>query len=420
MGLTWGLFVAVGILVAVAAALAVAEAALLRVSPVRLEVLAEGGDRRAGRALRLVDDIEGTLYAVLLAVLLVQIGAATLMGVATQRWLGNTGATVGSVLLALVLFVYAEAIPKTFAVRNATASASAVAGPVSVLKALLRPVTRVLVVIADRQSPGPGLTTRQVVSEEELRRLAGDAAGAGEIDEADLALVERAFEFGDRTVADILVPRPDVVSVPASISAEEVLARAVQTGHRRLVVDAGGLDDIVGVVWLLDVVAAVTAGDRTTAATLAREPLCVPEPMSVSALLGEMQAAAERFAVVVDEYGGTAGIVTIEDVVSELVGEIAEPGTAREPFVERLAGGGWVVDGRLALPEASELIGVELPGRGYHTLAGLITTAAGAIPEVGEGVTVAGHHFVVIDAGRLRIRRVRITPVEAAGEDGDG
>lgn len=409
--MTYGLFAAVGVLVVVAAALAVAEAALLRVSPVRLEVLAEGGDRRAGRALRLVDDIEATLYAVLLAVLLVQIGAATLMGVATQRWLGNPGATVGSVVLALVLFVYAEAIPKTFAVRNATASASAVAGPVSVLKVVLRPVVRVLVAIADRQSPGSGLATRTALSEEELRRLAGESAGAGEINAADLALVERAFEFGDRTVAQILVPRPDVVSVPSSLPAEEVLARMVESGHRRLVVDAGGLDDIVGVVWLLDVVATVREGDRTTAAALAREPLCVPPSLAVSALLGEMQAAAERFAVVVDEYGGTAGIVTIEDVVGELVGEISEPGTAREPFVQRLAEGGWVVDGTLALPDASELIGIDLPGRGYHTVAGLIASAAGAIPEVGEVVTVAGHHFAVLDATRLRIRRVRITPV---------
>ena len=262
MALTVGLFVAVAALVAVAAGLAVAEAALLRVSPVRLDLLAEDGDRRAARALHLVEDIEGTLYTVLLAVLLVQIGAATLMGVATQRWLGNAGATIGSVVLALVLFVYAEAIPKTFAVRNSTASSSAVAGPVATLKTVLRPVVRVLVVIADRQSPGSGLAARSVVSEEELRRLAGESAGAGEIDEADLALLERAFEFGDRTVADILVPRPDVVSVLPSLSAEEVLARAVETGFRRLVVDPDGLDDVVGVVWILDVVAAVTAGER--------------------------------------------------------------------------------------------------------------------------------------------------------------
>lgn len=420
MGLTVGLFVSVAALVALAAGLAVAEASLLRVSPVRLDLLAEDGDRRAARALRLVEDIEGTLYTVLLAVLLVQIGAATLMGVATQRWLGNAGATIGSVVLALVLFVYAEAIPKTFAVRNSTASASAVAGPVATLKTLLRPLVRVLVVIADRQAPGSGLAARSVVSEEELRRLAGESAGAGEIDEADLALLERAFEFGDRTVADILVPRPDVVTVPPSLSAEEVLARAVETGFRRLVVDPDGLDDVVGVVWILDVVAAVTAGERATAAELAREPLWVPEALPIRVLLGEMQAASERFAVVVDEYGGTAGIVTIEDVVGELVGEIAEPGIAREPFVEQVSGGSWTVDGSMTLSEASDLLGVELRGRGCHTVAGLITTGAGAIPDVGEGVTVAGHRFVVLDAGGHRIRKVRIDLVDGGGVAGDG
>ena len=296
--------------------------------------------------------------------LLVQIGAATLMGVATQRWLGNAGATIGSVVLALVLFVYAEAMPKTFAVRNTTASASAVAGPIAALKALLRPLVQVLVLIADLQAPGPGLAARSVVSEAELRRLAGESAGVGEIDEADLVLLERAFEFGDRTVADILVPRPDVVSVPPSLSAEDVLARAVETGFRRLVVDPDGLDDVVGVVWILDAVAAVTSGERATAAELVREPLWVPEALSVRVLLGEMQAAGERFAIVLDEYGGTAGIVTIEDVVGELVGQIAEPGIVREPFAEPGPGGGWTVDGAMTLSEASDLLGVELHGRG--------------------------------------------------------
>jgi CBS domain containing-hemolysin-like protein len=418
VGLTFALFAAVGLLVAVAAALAVAEAALLRVSPIRLALRAERGDRRADRARRLVDDIESTLYAVLLAVLLVQIGAATLLGVATQRWLGNAGATVGSVVLALVLFVYAEAIPKTFAVRNPVRSACAVAGPVTVLKAGLRPLVRLLVALADRQSPGSGLAARQVVSEEELRRLAGEAAGAGEIDRADLALVERAFEFGDRRVAEVLVPRPDVVSVPSTLSADAVLERAVATGHRRLVVDAGDLDEVVGVVWLPDVIAAVLAGEPTTAGALARQPLWVPEARAVSTVLREMQAADERFAVVMDEYGGTAGIVTIEDVVRRLVGEIAEPRAARRPAVERAVDGGWVVDGRLALAEASALLGVELPAGAGHTVAGLVETAAGAIPGIGESVTVAGHRFVVLDTTRRRIVRVQIIADPDGSEDG--
>jgi putative hemolysin len=160
------------------------------------------------------------------------------------------------------------------------------------------------------------------------------------------------------------------------------------------------------------VVAAVFAGEPTTAADLAREPLVVPEAMAVPALLDEMQAAAERFAVVVDEYGGTAGIVTIEDVVRGLVGEIAEPGTVREPFVARQADGSCVVDGGLALSEVAALLDVTLPAHAGRTVAGLVATTAGAIPRAGEGVTVAGHRFEVLDASRRRIRRIRIIPVD--------
>jgi putative hemolysin len=170
------------------------------------------------------------------------------------------------------------------------------------------------------------------------------------------------------------------------------------------------------VVWLLDVIAAVNAGESATAGELAREPLWVPESLPVATLLAEMQAAGERFAVVLDEYGGTAGIVTVEDAVSELVGEIAEPGTAAGPSVARRGDGGWEVDGRLHLTDAAGLLGVELPSHGYYTVAGLVTDAAGAIPDVGGSVTVAGHEFTVLDASRLRIHRVGITP---SAPDGD-
>ncbi|MDF1597299.1 MAG: hemolysin family protein [Acidimicrobiia bacterium] len=389
-----------------AAFVAAGETALLRMSPVRAASLASGGDRRARRIVALLDDLPRVLNAVLLTALLSQIGAATVTGILAQRWFGNLGVTVASIVLTILLFVYAEAIPKTFAVRHADRVALMLASPLAWLEVLFRPLLRALVWFADIQMPGKGVTTSPTVTEDELRRLASRAAREGEITPEDQVLIERAFRLGDRRVDDIMVPRADIVSVPADATVDVALAIALEAGHRRIPVYAGSPENITGIVGLRDLLRlSETRRDLLQVSALATDPLVVPDSKRVLDLLREMQASRMHLAVVVDEYGGTAGLLTIEDIAEELLGSMSE-----EPDrVITVGDGGWSVDAALPVEDLADLIGQSLPDGEWNTVAGLVYALCGRVPEVGDEVLVAGHTLKVASKRRRRITRIEVT-----------
>jgi len=386
--------------------LAAAEAALLRVSPIRARVLAEEGDRGAARVVALVDDLPRVLNAVLLVVLLTQIGAATVAGYLAERHFGNLGVTLASVGLTLVMFVYTEAIPKTLAVRRPLAVARLVALPVGLLTRVTRPIVGVLIWFADLQAPGKGVTTSAVVTEAELRGLAREAVHAGEIDRSDFELIERAFRVGDASVAEAVVPRTEVVAIPAGTTAEEALELALASGHRRLPVYQSNLDDITGIVRLRDLAAAVADETGATVESLERPLLVVPEVRRVIDVLRDMQAGGTTLAIVVDEHGGTTGIVTIEDLLEELVGEIADD--TDTPDIQPIGHGRWMVRGSTDIDDLERAVGTRFERGEFHTVAGLVLAAAGRIPRPGEEFEFADYHFRVAEASRRRVRLVEV------------
>ena len=407
-------------LLAAAALLGAAEASLLRVRRTAVEVEAEAGARKVQRVLRLVDDLPRTLNTVLLTVLLVQIGAATVTAVLAERLFGNAGVTVASIVLTLVMFVYAEAIPKTFAVRHPLRVATATAPGVSVLAILLRPIVSALVWFADLQAPGEGIAGPGGVTEEELRRLAAEAARSGRIAQSDLALMERSFRVGDLSVEQILVPRIDVVGVPSEMAASEALGIAIESGHRRLPVYETDPDDMGGVVRLRDLAAHLSDGADDAVGTLARDVLVVPESKRVLELLGEMQASGCHFAVAVDEHGGTAGIVTIEDVVEELIGDVADEGEERQPEMLSLGDRRWRVDARLSVNELEDALEASLPVGEWNTVGGLVLAHLGHIPRAGETCDIGDLTVTVTSASRRRVREVELSPKGPAGADDPG
>lgn len=403
------------VLLAAAVVLGAAEAALLRVQRVRVEVRAAEGDHRSARLLGLVDDLPRVLNTVLLVVLLVQIGAATVMGVLSGRHFGNLGVTIASIVLTVVLFVYAEAIPKTYAVRHPYSVALATARLVSGLVWVLRPVVTVLVAFADLQAPGTGIATPTVVTEQELRKLALEAAVEGSIEETDQNLMERAFDLGDRTVDEILTPRTEIVAVGVNSTIGDALEVAVHSGHRRLPVYESDLDDIQGVVRLQDLAAAVTESPDAPVLSVATEELVVPETKRVIDLLSEMQRSGVHLAVAVDEYGGTAGIVTIEDVVAELVGRVSDEGEMLRPDIRTVGVGRWRLDAGADVEDLEAVSGVPLPAGDWHTVGGLVVGIAGRIPERGETFDLEGLSITVLDA-----EPQRVVALEAVKRDQDG
>jgi CBS domain containing-hemolysin-like protein len=403
------LIIVLGVAFGLAIFLAAAETAFIRVPAVRVRALAADGSRRAIQVARLMDRLPEVLNAILLAALLSQIVAATVAGVLAARWWGSVGPAIASAVLTFVLYVYAEAIPKTYAVRHPTRVVLAVAVPLVALELLMRPVVRVLVWFADLQMPGRGVVTGPTVTEDELKLLASKAVMEGEITRDDASLIERAFRVGDLEADDIMVPRPDVIGVDVSATVAEAAAVALEAGHRRIVVFEDSIEQIVGVVRLRDLVRVPEARrDEVAAGSLATEPLVVPEAKRVLELLQEMQQAGVHLGVVVDEYGGTAGIVTIEDIAEELLGTITdEPPTSD---VVELPDGGWRVAGTLPVEDLAALMGTQIDDADWNTVAGLVLALAGSIPSLGYETEFSGHVLRVIATRGRRLRWIEVRP----------
>ncbi|MCL1595644.1 MAG: hemolysin family protein [Actinomycetia bacterium] len=412
-GIDIGLLIALAAMIGAAAILGAAEAALLRVQRVRLEVTAESGDARSLTMLSLLDDLPRVLNSVLLAVLLVQIGAATIAGAVASRFFGSLGVTIASVVLTFVLFVYTEAIPKTYAVGHPEAVARMTAPLLRVLAWILRPFVSLLVRFADLQAPGTGIAAPTAPTEQELLRLASDAAAFGTIEESDHMLIDRAFEVGDLRVDDIYVPRLDVVAVPQATSVRDALDTAIATGHRSLPTYENDIDNIVGIVGLADLARARIADALQPVAALAHEPLVVPESRMIIDLVRDMKKRNVRFAVVVDEYGGTAGIVTVEDVADRLIGPLLSTGRHATADIEHTNDGIWVSAGTADTDDLERVLGVSLPQGEWNTVAGLVIGVAGRIPDEGESVDIEGFRFTVLEARSRRVLSVEITQLRS-------
>lgn len=395
-------------LIAGAAVLGAAEAALLRVPRVRIEVAAANGDKRSQTMVGLLADLPRVLNTVLLVVLLVQISAASVAGLLASRLFGSIGITLASFILTFVLFVYSEAIPKTYAVRHPEAVARAMAPLLRILALLLRPAVSMLVWFADLQAPGSGVATRSALTDEELMLLATEAADVGTIDESDRVLIDRAFELGDQRVDDVFIPRLDVVAIPNTVTVREALELAISAGHRRLPVYESDVDDIVGVVHLRDIAAAALKTPTAPVSTVSSEPLIVPESRRVVEVLGDMQRAETHFAVVIDEHGGTAGIVTIGDIVERLVASISDHRDPSSTGIERVDDSTWIVAGTTDLDDLEREIELSLPQGDWNTVAGLVIGHAGNIPTTGDRFTIADVSFDVIETTKNRIMLIRV------------
>ncbi|MBT8212892.1 MAG: hemolysin family protein [Acidimicrobiia bacterium] len=391
---------------AAAVFLAAAETALLRVGPARAAAIAETDARGGAQLARLVDDLPQVLNTILLMALLAQIVAATVTGIVMERWFGNLGVTIGSIILTIVLFIYAEAIPKTYAVRHADRVAIHLSGPIATLEWVMRPLVKVLVRVADLQAPGKGIATSPTVTEAELRRLAGFAVEEGEIEVIDGALIERAFRFGDRRTDDIMVPRTDIVGVASDTPVTDAIDVALEAGHRRLVTFDGSLDHITGVVRLRDLAGVPEDRRHIGVGSLAVEPLAIPESSRIVTLLREMQTTGTHLAVVVDEYGGTAGMVTVEDIAEELLGSIAADETDED--ITQIDGATWSVAGRLPIEDLADIVGSSIEGES-NTVGGLVVGLLGRLAVVGDTVEVEGSTLRVTGVRGRRVQRVHIT-----------
>ena len=394
--------------------LAAAEVGITRMTRVRALTLNEEGRKGSVALLRIVENPARYLNVVLLIILICHVTATTLATTIAIRHGGTAGEIIATVVLTIVIFVFAEVSPKTFAVQHTDRVALRLAPLIHAIghAPLLHPLARALIGIANTVIPGRGLKQGPFVTEEELRQMAEVAVEEQQIEEEEKELIHSIFEFGDTVVREVMVPRPDMVAVEANAKLSQVLTLMLKHGYSRMPVYDKSIDNIVGTVYAKDVMRRLHNGrtrKEPTAGQIARPALFVPESKKIAELLREMQQKKTHMAVVVDEFGDVAGLVTMEDLLEEIVGEIADEYDRGEPLVEPVDDNTLRVKGSMPIDELSELLGVELPDTEWDTVGGLMAGLLGKVPKRGEEVKLHGITFRAEKIKGRRIAKVLVT-----------
>jgi putative hemolysin len=403
------------------------EIALVSSRKSRLTQLAQAGNIGASVAVKLKDAPDAFLATIQIAITVVgtlasAVGGATAVEVLTPR-LSALGAwaepvALGIVILGITYFslVIGELAPKAIALRDPERVAAFVARPILWLSRIAGGAVRLLTVstnIVLRMLGISGTPQSVFVSEDEVRYLVREGAARGVFEKVEQELVENVFKFTDTTVRELMVPRVNIQGLEVTTPPDEVLSKAAAIGHSWLPVYRGSVENTVGVISIKDLLAAFVAGRRLELTELVREPVFVPESADVSRLLRELQRTRQHLAMVVDEYGGIVGLVTIDDAVGRIVGEIRErhigPG---EAVMVRLPNGSILMDGTARVEDVKRRFGIPIEESSeYATVAGFILTSLNDIPSVGATMTRDGYRWTVLQVDGPRVAKVKVEPV---------
>ncbi len=416
------------LLVPAAGALAAVDAALARVSVARVEEEYVRERRRGAAALArvLADRARHTNLILLLRVAAELTATVFATVVATSEWGTNWPVVLLTVAVMVVIsYVLIGVGPRTIGRQHAYPVALLGAAPVLVLARIFGPLASLLILLGNAITPGKALRDGPFSSEVEIRELVDLAESRGVVERGEREMIQSVFDLGDTIAREVMVPRTEVVWIESTKTVPQALALALRSGFSRIPVVADNVDDVVGIVYLKDLVRRSQDQERARQTKLdevMRPPTFVPESKPVDELLREMQAHYQHLAIVIDEYGGTAGLVTIEDILEEIVGEIRDEYDVERPPVEELEDGSVRLTARLPVEDLGELFDVALPrGDDVETVGGLLAQLLGRVPIAGSSVTAYGLQLTAESVGgrRNRIDTVLVRRLEEPDE-GEG
>ncbi len=407
------MMVAIVILLLMLMYLAVAETAINRISRVKAQAMSDQKPSKAATSLvRLVSHPERFINPLLVTVSFLQIGQAFLTSLVADRLFGTAGVVAGFVLNVVVFFVVSEAMPKTWAVLRPERAALATARLTEKLVgfAPLRVISKGLIGLTNVLLPGKGLKEGPFVSEQELLGIVEAAADDDVIEHSERELIESIIEFGDTVAREVMTPRPDMAIVEHDATITEALDRAIEHGFSRMpVLNTDHDGDVVGLAYTKDLMRAEREGGGARPVTeLVRAVRFIPENKPLNRLMREMQAEKFHLALVVDEYGAIAGLITLEDCLEELVGEIVDEYDEEETEVQRLGDGAFLIEGSMSVGDLNDLLDITLPDDDWDTVGGFLFGTLGHVPEEGESLHEQGWLFKVAEMEGRRVRRVRI------------
>jgi putative hemolysin len=431
------------VLVAIEAVFVAAEIALVTLRHSRIDQLIDEGHRNARRVKRLVADparflavaqigvtFVGFLASAYAAVNLAERLATALDGFgALKPYSGGLGVLIVTILLAAFTIVFGELVPKTFALAYPDRVALTLAGPLDMVGRIFGPLVSLLTWLTRKISGGfgAGVARQAQINTEELKLIVERGGETGVLEAEEEQMISAVIELGERRVHEVMVPRTDMTALPVTSTIDDAIDAFIREGHSRIPVYKKSIDEIVGVLYAKDLLPFLKAGgSKPDLRKLLRAPLFVPESMLVDDLLHKIQGRRVHLAIVLDEYGGTAGMVTIEDLLEEIVGDIQDEYDVEEPLTVRISDDEARVDGRASVADLADLFDVELraleDADEYDTVGGLIYHRIGGVPRPGDRVELVEQGLTltveVTDGRRVgKVLAVRSRAVDSEGDD---
>ncbi|MGW4533861.1 hemolysin family protein [Nocardia sp. NPDC004340] len=400
------------VLVPAGGVFAALDSALNTISPARVEDLVRAERTGAARLARIIADRPRYVNLMVLLRLTCEITATVLLAAVLLDWLGEAPALlITAAVMVLVDYVVIGVGPRTLGRQHAYSLALGASLPLQAIGSLLGPVSRLLILIGNAITPGKGFRNGPFASEIELREVVDLAGERGVVDADEARMIQSVFELDSTPAREVMVPRTEMVWIEADKTAAQAMSLAVRSGHSRIPVIGENVDDVLGVVYLKDLVPYADRSRKVKVRQVMRHAVFIPDSKPLDALLDEMQRHRNHMAVLVDEYGGIAGLVTIEDILEEIVGEIADEYDKDEIApIEQIGAGKFRVSARLPVDDLGELFDIELEEEDVDTVGGLLAHALGRVPLPGSKAVVQGLQLKGeggADArGRMRIHTV--------------
>ncbi|MFC2059143.1 hemolysin family protein [Chloroflexota bacterium] len=391
------------------------EVAFISLQKLRLRHLASTEDAVARQVATMAEKPEKLLTTILLGNNLVNTAAAALATIVAVSMMASRGqaALVATGGVTVLLLIFGEVFPKTVATRHGERLAMFYATPMKLLIWLLSPIASIFVWIADKLASlvGAAPVHRALISEDEIHTALSAGVEEGTLEEAEAEMAKRVFRFGDRQVIEVMTPRPEIAWVEKGTGVAEFLQIYSQFPHSRFPIYEDTIDNVVGVLWIKDVLMAEAKGSiqqNSTVDELARPAYFVPESKLIAELFTELQDFGGQIAMVVDEFGGIAGLITMEEILEEIVGEVGDELARSHKTFETIDENTFEIDGGMRIDDANEKLELGLPEGEYETVAGFILSLLGHIPKEGEQLRYDNLKLVITSMRGLRIERVLV------------
>ncbi len=394
-----------------------AETALFSLNKLQLKKMQKEDEDnwRVKSIIRLLDDPQRTLISILVGNMFVNITASSLATYLAIKLFGNIGLGLASGIMIFTILVFGEIVPKSLAVANADIISKRIAKPIEIISLVLFPliiffkmiISGVYYLFGKKSSK-----MKKEITEEDLITLIDAGKDDGVIEEEENEMIRNIFEFGDTMVKEVMIPRVDIACISSDTGLDSILKLIKKMGHSRIPVYEETIDNIIGILYAKDLLGVYeqwyTSNEEFDLKRIIREPFFVPENKKIDELMDIFQKDRIQIAIAVDEYGGTAGLITMEDVLEEVVGEIIDEYDKEIKLFEITEDNTIIVDAIISIDEINEILNIEIPENGFETLGGFIFDLLGRVPEKGEKIKYQNCQMIIEQVVRNRIRRIKI------------